>query len=279
MDITNSKSDRFLVCILHACGKRCKQVYLPVLLASLFTGCATTEQMRADRDPWRNLNRPIHNLNHDLDTALLRPVAKAYIKNVPKPLQQGIANFFHNLGEPNAAINDLLQGKSKSAVRVILRFIMNSTLGIGGIFDPASKNGLKRHKEDFGQTLAVWGFGEGPYMVLPIMGPTTLRDIPSRVVSSATNPFTYVKKNKIRIPLGIVGTINKRAEIEDSIKEVDQSAMDRYIFVREAYRDTRQFNIYDGDPPIELFLGDDMFLDDEEFLDEDEDSGGEAAPE
>ena len=248
---------------------------LLVLTSLLLSGCATTAAIKENRDPFENLNRHIHNLNHKLDTALLRPVAEGYHKNLPTPVQNSIRNFFYNLGEPNTIANCILQGKGQQALHNIVRFLLNSTVGIGGLIDVASHEGVKKHKEDLGQTLAVWGLGEGPYLVIPLLGPSTLRDVPNHFVGKYTNPFNYWQKGSSRIPRRIAGNLNTRVQARGSIKVVDNSAVDRYIFVRQAYRDTRRFNIYDGVPPIEDLLDDEMLFEDDDFLFEDEDMSAE----
>lgn len=137
------------------------------------------------------------------------------------------------------------------------RFVVNSTLGIGGLFDVANTMGLTRHEEDFGQTLAVWGAGEGAYLVLPLFGPSTFRDVPGLAFSAATNPLNYVGANppeaKIVIPTGAVGGVDQRARAKGIFEFIDQAALDRYVFVREAYRQRRLFLIHDGNPPQRRF--------------------------
>lgn len=254
----------------------CFRTYLrPLLLIYfliIFNGCATTLEMNGNRDPLEKINRPIHNLNHALDTAFLSPVAEAYVKVFPKPIRSGVSNVFSNLGEPNVIINDIFQGKLKIAMNDTMRFIINSTIGLGGIFDPGTLMGFEKHYEDYGQTFALWGFGEGPYLVLPLSGPTTLRDLSGKFLSSFTNPFVYINSDAIRFAFGSLGTLNARANNIGNVKKVDESAIDRYIFVREAFRNNTTFNIYDGNPPIESILGDELYLDDgaisEEYGDE-----------
>ncbi len=233
------------------------------ILALTFAGCATTKHPNGD--PFEKWNRSFHSLNHKLDNALLKPVAEGYAKSIPKPVQHGVSNFFSNLGEINVILNDLLQGKFEDGLDDFGRLLANSTLGIGGILDVATPMGLPKHKEDFGQTLGVWGVGEGAYLTLPILGPSTIRDEPARLVTSVTSVLFYVNEAAITFPLGVLGTISRRAELINSIKEVDEAAVDRYIFVREAYRGDRMFQIYDGDPPFE-----DLFEDDFDFEDEEE---------
>jgi len=229
------------------------------------TGCVSAKKGGTPGDPFEKWNRSFHSLNHKLDNVLLKPVAETYAKTVPAPVKNGVTNFFNNLGEVNVILNDLLQGKFGDGLDDFGRFAVNSTIGLGGILDVATPMGLPRHKEDFGQTLAVWGFGEGAYLALPILGPSTIRDEPGRLVSAATNILFYINVRAITLPLGILGTINIRANLIDEIKEVDEAAVDRYIFVREAYLGNRNFLIYDGNPPLE-----DLFEDEFDFEFEEE---------
>ncbi|AWT59310.1 MAG: putative phospholipid-binding lipoprotein MlaA [Candidatus Moanabacter tarae] len=244
---------------------------LLVLLPLLLSGCTTTATINGNPDPFENFNRPIHNLNHKLDTALLKPVAKAYEKTLPTPIRNSIRNFFYNLGEPNTIANCILQGKRKQAIHSFVRFFLNSTAGVGGLIDVASHGGLKKHKEDLGQTLAIWGLAEGPYLVIPLVGPSTLRDLPNRFIGKYTNPFNYWQKGSSRISRGITGTLNTRAQVTGSIKKIDDTALDRYIFVREAYLDSRKFDIFDGSPPIEDLIDDEMLFQDDDFFFEEKD--------
>ncbi len=239
-------------------------------LVLIFSGCVGPRQGATPGDPFEKWNRSFHSLNHKLDTVLLEPVAATYAKTVPAPVQKGVTNFFNNLGELNVILNDLLQGKFEDGLDDFGRFAVNSTIGLGGILDVATPMGLPRHEEDFGQTLAVWGFGEGAYLVLPILGPGTIRDEPGRFVSSATNILFYINVKAITFPLGILGTINKRASLIDAIKEVDESAVDRYIFVREAFLGDRNYHIYDGNPPLEDLFEDEFDFEFEEEMAEDE---------
>jgi phospholipid-binding lipoprotein MlaA len=257
--------------------RACLHALLLIYSLLLFSGCATTAQTNGNRDPLEKINRPIHNLNHALDTAFLSPVVETYVKVFPKPLRSGVSNVFSNLGEPNVIINDILQGKLNIALSDTMRFIVNSTIGLGGILDPGTQMGFEKHHEDYGQTFALWGFGEGPYLVLPLSGPTTLRDLPGSFLSAFTNPLVYINEDVIRIAIGALGTVNTRANNIDNIKNVDESAIDRYIFVREAFRNNRTFNIYDGNPPVESMLEDDLYFDDDELFEVDEgDIEGEA---
>ncbi len=251
--------------------RTCLHSLLLIYSLVLFSGCASTAQTNGNRDPLEKINRPIHNLNHALDTVFLSPVVEVYVKVLPKPIRSGVSNVFSNLGEPNVIINDILQGKLNIAMSDTMRFIVNSTIGLGGILDPGTQMGLEKHHEDYGQTFAIWGFGEGPYLVLPLSGPTTLRDLPGSFLSSFTNPIVYINDDAIRFAIGSLGMLNTRANNIDNVKNVDESAIDRYIFVREAFRNYRTFNIYDGNPPLESMLEDDLYFDDYELIEGEED--------
>ncbi len=252
-----------------------------LVLASLsaVTGCTTTGTSSASRDPLENLNRPINEINRGLDRIFLRPVAENYAKSIPKPMQSVITNFYRNLGEPKTILNQVLQGKFRIAFEDTVRFVVNTTIGLAGFLDVATPAGLVRHKEDLGQTLAIWGFAEGPYLVLPFLGPTTLRDLPSRFMGSVsgfgtfTNPLFFLDNNGIRYPLSALGMINARVRIIPTLRTVEIAATDRYIYVREAYREDRQFDIFDGNPPLDdlledEFMDEDLFLDDEGLFDD-----------
>ena len=154
---------------------------------------------------------------------------------------------------PNVILNDFLQGKFSRGFSDIGRFLVNSTLGIGGLFDPASDMGLSEHNEDLGQTFGTWGAGEGAYLELPFFGPNSLRDIGDIPVSTYTNLLFYIGESTITVPLGFLSAIDTRAQLLDATRLRDESALDTYIFTREAYRQRRTHLIYDGDPPLEEF--------------------------
>jgi phospholipid-binding lipoprotein MlaA len=165
-------------------------------------------------------------------------------------VRRGISNFFSNLREPMAILNNLLQGKPADAVSDLSRFVFNSTFGIFGLFDVASKMGMPKHNEDFGQTLAVWGVGDGAYLVLPFFGPSNLRDGPALVVDWETYPPNHMEERSTRDKLMLVETVDKRAQLLDTSDILDQAAgQDPYIFVRETFRQLRRNQIYDGNPP------------------------------
>ncbi len=198
----------------------------------------------ANDDRLENLNRKIFYINDRLDHFALRPAAVTYKKLMPNPLEKGIENVFSNLNEVTNVVNDLLQGKFSQAAHDSGRFLLNTTLGIGGIFDVAERAGLEKSDgEDFGQTLAVWGVGEGPYLMLPLMGPSTLRDAPSKFVDSITSPFSYVDDVRARNTARGVDLLATRA----GLLEVDRVISgDKYLFVRDVYLQRNRYLVNDG---------------------------------
>lgn len=222
-----------------------------LILCTLFaTGCATMPAGVDNSDPIEPFNREVYSVNDALDKHIMKPVADAYLKVTPKPVQTSIANFYNNVTYPNVVINEFLQGKFKLGFSDAGRFIINSTVGILGLFDPASHIGLDYHQEDVGQSLAVWGVHQGPYLVVPLVGPYTTRNTPNLIISTLTNVIYYVATPYVSIPLGVLGLINNRAQVSSSVNLVNQAALDPYVFVREGYLQRREYLIYDGHPPI-----------------------------
>ncbi len=225
------------------------------LAALILAGCATTPpKPPANPDPFESFNRDVYQFNDALDRAVFRPVARAYLRYVPDPARRGVNNFFTNLTGPNVVLNDLLQGKFRQAFEDGMRFVFNSTFGIAGLVDVASSKGLVRHEEDFGQTLAVWGFPQGPFLMIPVLGPFTFRALPGAAVGYFTYPLFWVEDARITTPLAALGFIDLRAGAETTIRVVEETALDPYVFVRNAYLQRRNFLIWDGDPPVEDLL-------------------------
>jgi phospholipid-binding lipoprotein MlaA len=226
-----------------------------ITLIILFTSLnVNTEEVN---DPLEDLNRKTYEFNEKLDSTILKPTAELYSKFPPK-VKQGVTNFFNNLEEIDTSVNQLLQGKPKKSLNDFTRFVINSTIGIGGLFDVASKMGLERHEEDFGQTLAVWGVPEGPYIMLPFLGPSTLRDTASRPVSSFLSVTFHMTDTDVNIALKSVDALETRERLLDV-----ESLMsgDKYSFVRDAYMQSMEYEIKDG---IDV---EDEFVDDmEDFL-------------
>ena len=198
-----------------------------------------------DRDPLQQLNRKIYELNFEiLDPALIKPLATLYDRVTPRPVRIGINNFFSNLDEIPNAVNSLLQGKIGQAANDTGRFIVNSVFGLGGVFDVATDAGMQPSQgEDFGQTLAVWGVSEGPYLMLPFLGPSTLRDAPSNVLDSFLEPFAYNDNYGMRAGIKAIDIVALRAEL---LGIDDVMSGDKYIFVRDVYLQNREYVIADG---------------------------------
>ena len=222
-----------------------------IVVAGLVTGCASTPNGDPG-DPYEATNRKIYNFNDSIDRNVLQPVARGYVNVTPKPVRNGVTNFFGNVGYLDTIANDLLQGKPTQFLKDSGRFIVNSTIGLGGLFDPAKEMGLSAHQEDLGQTFGVWGAGEGAYLTIPLFGPSSFRDAPGFASAMLLNPLTYLNA-VVTIPLTVVNAINTRANLLEATNIRDQAALDPYTFVREAYRQQREFKIYDGNPPGDDF--------------------------
>ncbi len=231
-----SKSHRWLVTILWS------------LALVVLTGCATTPAEPGAQDPFEKANRSILNFNLKADRVVFKPVARAYTRIIPGPVRKGVNNFFSNLWEPMTVVNDLLQGKIAYAVKDTSRFVVNSTVGIFGIFDVAKKIDLPRHREDFGQTLAVWGVPSGPYLVLPFLGPSNLRDTTGLIPQYVFTDATAKMNSSESLYVSGVRIVDKRAQLlgMDDILELQP---DQYLFLRESYRQARMSAVYDGRPP------------------------------
>src|SRR3984957_6135722 len=211
------------------------------------SGCVTLppNSQRVPQDPWESWNRGVYKFNDKLDRAVAKPVTKAYVRVVPQPIRTGVTNFFENLNTTTVMVNDALQGKFLAAANDLGRFLLNSTVGLGGILDPATPAGLDRNDEDFGQTLGHWGVHPGPFVELPILGPSDLRDAPARVVDSYTNPRQYVKNNWVKYGLWLPALIDTRARLLP-LDETLQHVYDPYAFVRDAYLQRRAYLVSDG---------------------------------
>lgn len=205
-----------------------------------------------NNDPIEGFNRAMYAFNDAMDTYVLKPVAKAYREVLPSPVRTGVSNFFGNLHDPVIMLNNLLQGKVVNAISDLGRFIVNTIVGIFGLFDVASEIGLEKHNEDFGQTLGKWGVDEGFYVVLPFIGPSTLRDTGGDVVDWQVYPPNLMEEGSTRDKLYILEAIDRRAKLLDASDILDQAGgQDPYVFVREAYRQRRKNLVYDGNPPAE----------------------------
>ena len=222
---------------------------LALLAAAAFlSGCATTGETTA-RDPWEGFNRKSFAFNEKLDAAVLKPVAQGYQRVVPGFAREGVNNFYENLEDIGTSLNNFLQGKPGRGLSDAGRFVVNTVFGVFGLWDVATPLGLEKHYEDFGQTLAVWGVNSGPYLVIPLLGPSTLRDgvakpvDPSWYYSEAFDPerwyWAFWTLDKVRV----------RAALLQSEKVLDEAALDKYTFIRDAWVQRRRSQVYDGNPP------------------------------
>jgi phospholipid-binding lipoprotein MlaA len=206
--------------------------------------------MRApsESDPLEGLNRSIDGFNQVVDKAVIKPLAQGYDKVTPPEIKTVIGNFFSNLDDVSVAFNNLLQGKPKAAGSDITRFALNTTIGIVGLADVATELGFQKNDEDFGQTLGVWGMGSGPYLVLPLLGPSTLRDAPARFVDAPLDPLYHYDDVRVRNSLLVVNVVNTRARLLPATDLVERIALDQYAFVRDAYLKRRASLVRDGAP-------------------------------
>ena len=199
--------------------------------------------IQSEVDPFQNLNEKTHNLNQSLDKSIATPIAKVYRKVTPDFLEVGVTNFTDNIEDINIALNNLLQAKIKDGLSDILRFTINSTIGLAGFFDIASSMGFQKHSEDFGQTLAVWGVSDGPYIVLPILGPSSLRDTLARIPEAFMTPLLLIDHDRTGYELTAIDLLDKRARYLGLESIV---VGDEYLFYRDAYFQSREFDINDG---------------------------------
>jgi phospholipid-binding lipoprotein MlaA len=229
--------------------------FIVLALSGLLTGCAALPPGERDpRDRFERANRAVYRFNDGLDRHVARPLAKGYVKVTPPPVRTGVSNFFQNLFYPTVIVNDLLQGKLKSFGGDTARLVVNTTLGIGGLFDPATRMGLPAGDEDFGQTLGKWGMPAGPYIVLPLLGPSNVRDTVGFAGDWFTDPKNYVKNTYVSVGLTGASLLDLRAELL-ATDEVLARAYDPYVFVRNAYLQRREFQVKDGAPAddVEIF--------------------------
>ena len=240
-----------------------------IFLSLLIAGCAGTQNRHTDpeNDPWEGFNRKVYAFNDGLDK-VVRPVAVGYDKIMPDPFQRGVGNFFRNLDIPVTFVNQVLQGKFTQSLDSLGRFIVNSTVGLLGFFDIASKAGMPYYNEDLGQTLATWGYEDSRYLMLPFFGPSTFRDGMGRYTDSFIHPVGRAIHGRNEWGLWIVRGIDQRARYLDQDAELNQ-AYDPYVLMRDVWMQNREFQIYDGDPPMADY---DLYLDD--YSDEESDPEG-----
>lgn len=225
---------------------------LSCVACAALSGCATTGISSPNpADPWEPINREFHAFNEAVDRAALKPVAKAYAQYTPRWFQQGVGNFFTNLQQPTTIVHQVLQGKPAQAASDLSRFAVNTIFGLGGILDLATWDGIPLHKEDLGQTLGVWGVPKGPYLSVPLLGPATVRDLPSRIVDQFTRPLNWYNSGAerwISLGLDLVDTRARLLPLDASL----QRTYDKYGFIRDAYLQRVEFQVRDGNVPEEV---------------------------
>lgn len=239
-------------------------IRVTLLLTTLaLGGCATGPN---PKDPFEKYNRGMYQFNEAVDKAILKPVAKGYNAVMPPPGKMMVSNFFSNLGDIIVTINDLLQFKLVQAMSDGGRVVINSTVGLFGLADVATAVGLKKHHEDFGQTLGHWGIQSGPYLVLPLLGPSSMRDSAGLYADNSVGAYPRIKNVRTRNQLVAGNFVERRASLLESENLINEAAMDRYAFIRDAYMQHRQSLVYDGNPPR-------IKYDDEEYDDTPADKG------
>ena len=238
------------------------------LLAMLvvLAGCASAPPdqpvpERVEYDPWEPLNRSSYAVSDAFDRVTLKPIAKGYRKVIPRFIRSGVSNFSDNILTPRSIVNNILQGKPRRGMSDLTRLLVNSTLGIGGLIDIASRAGLEEADETFAQTLAVWGVPDGPYVYVPFFGPHTVSAAIARPIDILSDPLFHYDNASVADKLIVLQAIDLRARLLNAESFIEDSK-DPYVTIRESYLQNRQFRIYDGDPPNE---DEDLF---EEFLNE-----------
>ena len=227
--------------------------------AALSGGCANVPpEQRVEHDPWEPLNRTVYSVNTAVDKVTLRPLAKGYEKVLPQPVRTSITNFSKNLFTPSSSLNNFLQGKPSRGFSELGRFLVNSTIGIGGLFDVAGAWGIDAHREDFGQTAAVWGIPAGPFVELPFLGPRTLRHAVLFPLALLADPLYHYDVSSVRDKVYFLRLIELRARLLPTEKLLEGS-QDRYITYRESYLQNREFEFYDGNPPEDDDFFDEFF--------------------
>jgi phospholipid-binding lipoprotein MlaA len=204
-------------------------------------------------DPWENWNRKVFSFNEVLDKAVLKPVAEAYRDVVPARVRSGVTNVLGNIADVWSAANQVLQGKVQDGLEMGMRVLANTFFGLGGLLDPATEMGLTKRSEDFGQTLGRWGVVNGPFVVLPLVGPSTVRDTVGFVVDRQAGPTRLIDSTALKYEVTGLQLVNVRASLLSAGALVDQVSLDKYSFIRDAYLARRRDDLYDGAPPMETF--------------------------
>lgn len=228
---------------------RLKSIIATALVVGLLTGCASSGN---PKDPIEGFNRAMFAFNEGLDSAILKPVATGYEAVLPSPIRTGVTNFFGNIDDLFIGVNNLLQGKVPEAFSDLGRVAINTTIGLLGVLDVASEAGLEKHDEDFGQTFGRWGVGNGAYVVIPFFGPRNVRDTVGLVLDVAADPVANHEPARVRDAALVLRVVNDRANLLPADKVVEEAALDKYSYMRDAYLQRRRNQIHDGNPPREV---------------------------
>ena len=223
------------------------------LCLALVSGCATVEGELDPRDPWEGFNRGVYGFNETVDVYVAQPVARAYVKVLHQEIRSRVGNFFSNVQDIFIGVNNFLQGKFEEGVNDWARFTFNTTFGLLGIHDVASEMGLEKHNEDFGQTFGRYGAPPGPYLILPFLGSSTVRDGAGTAIDWTVAPLTEVRPIALRNTLFGLYLVNTRADLLEAGRILEEAALDKYVFQRDAYLQRRRSLIYDGSPPREKY--------------------------
>lgn len=226
-----------------------RSTLLAITAAGLLGGCATSGN---PKDPIEGFNRAMYAFNDAVDRAVVKPVAQGYDAVLPSPVRTGVTNFFGNIADFFIGINNILQGKPGQGASDIGRVLVNSTVGILGIFDVASEMGMEKHEEDFGQTFGHWGVGDGAYVVLPFLGPRTVRDTVGLVLDMKADPVGNIDHVPTRNTLLALRIVDTRADLLPADKVIEEAALDKYAYVRDGYLQRRRNLIHDGNPPRDV---------------------------
>ncbi len=222
-------------------------------LALVTTGCVSVKGPPSKLDPLESYNRTMFNINTSVDKAVLKPAAQVYDKTLPGTIKKGIRNFFSNIGEIPVVFNDLMQFRFQQAAYDTSRFLLNTTLGLGGLVDFANDAGLEKNNQDFGQTLGKWGVPSGPYFVLPILGPSNVRDTFGRVVDSPFKGYSrYIPSTSGQVAAYGLDAVSTRQSLLGASSLLGEAALDPYVFVRDGYMQRRLKQIYDGKVPRDI---------------------------
>ena len=233
-----------------------KRVLAAALSVAALAGCAGTGEHADPRDPLEPMNRAVYKFNDAVDTAVARPVATAYRDTVPEPARNYVRNFFGNIADVLIGANNLLQGKFADGLQDWFRVAVNTVMGPLGINDWASEMGIEKHNEDFGQTFGWWGAGDGAYLILPILGPSTVRDGAGTVFDMALDPVGEIRPTRARNSAVLLRLTSARADLLEASRILEQAALDKYVFLRDAYLQRRRSLVYDGRPPRERYEDD-----------------------